>query len=163
MTISPLSGGASTVISGSDMSLAHPDGTFLSIKSSGVATIAFGTSDVRLICSAMSSVSIVSGTGHLVLVADSGENDFVVGSGDMDVTGGTGACRYEYNSNTGTLVVRDFSEAKGDTLEIASSLKSSMKASAGGAGGTKISFGTAPGEILLPTVEPAGMPNVKWV
>jgi hypothetical protein len=72
-------------------------------------------------------VNVTGGSAPSIVSASDGTNSFTAGAGYMDVTGGAGADAYNFTAQSDVLSVEDFSAAKGDTLNVASSLQAGMQ------------------------------------
>jgi dienelactone hydrolase len=118
-----------------------------------------GSTPTSLQFSGASGASVTGGPGVSIVSAVDGDNSFTAGSGFFDITGGTGADSYTFGgSQSSFLVVEDFSAAKGDVLNIASSLKAGMQTTEDGHN-TLLAFGNG-SAIELHGVTTA--PAIHW-
>jgi hypothetical protein len=141
-----------------DGTVAHQEtdyGAIVNITSSGVASVALGSTADTMKFIAMSQVSVTGGSARSTLTADAGVNSFSVGKGAMTVTGGAGADAYLFHNGSGDLTVSDF--FNGDSLTIDKSLQGAFLETSDGHGGTMISFGMAAGQIDLLHVAPTAI------
>jgi len=92
---------------------------------------------------------VMGGSGTDTVMADGGANQFVAGSGSLDVTGGPGAAAYVLHAGGGRLTVEDFDPAKGDTLTADKALQGALVQASDGHGGTLLAFGGKQGSIDL--------------
>ena len=155
ITLVPTSGTAVTLDGNTPSTQTLRTDTF-SLLGNGVAKIVMGSVSDSLKFVGMSSVSLTNGRGNVTVTADGGANSFIAGKGALTVTGGTGADAFTVGAGAGALTINDFSLAKGDTLTLASSLKTAMQIGSDGHGGTAISFAGGAGVIDLKGV--AAMP-----
>jgi hypothetical protein len=107
----------------------------------GVIQATLGASDTFVQFTGNGGVQLTGGSGGSIIAATSGTNSFTMGSGPMDITGGTGAYTYIVHAGSGFLAIEDFAASKGDTLAVDNSLSASMQTGSDGLGGTLISFG----------------------
>lgn len=109
--------------------------------------------------SGAADASVTSGPGLSVISAADGNNSFTIGSGISEITGGTGADSYTFGgAGSSVLVIQDFSAAKGDTLNVPSSLQADMRTVTAGSD-TLLLFGNS-GLIDLRGVDAA--PTIHW-
>ena len=148
ITLVPTTGTAVTLNGNTHATQSIRTDTF-SLLGEGVAKIVMGSVSDSLKFMGMASVSLTNGRGNVTVTADGGTNTFIAGKGTLTVTGGAGADAYMVGAGAGALTVSDFSLAKGDTLTVASTLKSAMQIGSDGHGGTAISFGSGAGVIDL--------------
>lgn len=116
-------------------------GDTFSLLSGGVIQASLGSTPQMVQFTGSSGAQVTGGSGVAIVSATAGANSFTAGSGPMMVTGGTGADAYTYHAGAGFLGITDFSAAKGDTLNVDSSLKAGMQSMNDGAGGTMLAFG----------------------
>lgn len=114
--------------------------------------VALGATATFVFFTGGTSISLVGGTAGAIVSATAGQNTFDVGSGPMDITGGSGADSYDFHANSLFLAIEDFSAAKGDTLTIDASLLGAMQQRSDGQGGTLLTFGASGGAIDLKQV-----------
>jgi hypothetical protein len=154
--------GASTVIAGSAVAVAHADGCTVTVSDAGDAKVVFGKQSLTLTAVAMTSLIVTGGTAACSAALSSGKNTINLGSGALDVTTGGGADNYHYSAGNGLLTIETFNAAQGDTLTIATALKASMKSSSDGKSGTSITFGSAAKGIEIKNLAPSSMPTIVW-
>lgn len=133
----------------------------LTSGNAATVTLGSGTSQIKFL--GAGSVTLTGGSGQATVSSDLGSNSFVAGSGSLDVTGGAGKDAYTYHSASGTLVVEDFSLAKGDTLTIDKSLQASFHEGSDGIGGSMLTFGSTTHGIDLHGMASLASSNIHWV
>lgn len=133
-------------------------GDTFSLTSTGVTNAVLGTTSTVVQFTGTAGVAVTGGSASALVLASAGKNSFTAGAGAMQVTGGSGADTYNFSDKSGFLGVQDFSAAKGDTLNIATSLKSSMQTVTVGSD-TLLTFGGS-GMIDLHGVTAA--PTIHW-
>lgn len=97
-------------------------------------------------------LNLTAETGQVVtdtVTANGDDNQFVAGSGSLDVTGGPGAAAYVLHAGGGPLTVEDFAFAKGDTLTVDEALQGAFVQASDSHGGTLLAFGAKQGSIDL--------------
>jgi Ca2+-binding RTX toxin-like protein len=101
-------------------------GNTFSLTTSGATNVTLGStvSYIKFVGSA--GANVTGGSAASVITATAGKNAFTAGTNFMEVTGGKGADAYTFGAKSPFLDVEDFSAAKGDTLNVASSLKQGM-------------------------------------
>ena len=133
----------------------------LTSGNAATVTLGSGTSQIKFL--GAGSVTLTGGSGQATVSSDLGSNSFVAGSGSLDVTGGAGKDAYTYHSASGTLVVEDFSLAKGDTLTIDKSLQASFHEGSDEIGGSMLTFGSTTHGIDLHGMASLASSNIHWV
>ena len=133
----------------------------LNTGNAAAVTLGTGSSQIRFI--GPSAVTLTGGAGQAKVTADAGNNEFIAGTGTLDVAGGGGKDGYVFHANSGLLRIEDFSIAKGDTLTVDKALKGTLQQTSDGQGGTMLTFGAGAthgvdihGMAILPTA------NVIW-
>ena len=111
------------------------------------ATLGDGTR--KLVLVNPRSMVLTGGSGADTVTADGGANEFVAGTGSLDVTGGPDAASYVLHAGSGPLTVEDFDPAKGDTLSVDKALQGALAQAPDGHGGTLLTFGAKQGSIDL--------------
>ena len=102
-------------------------GDTFSLTSAGVTNAVLGSTPTFVKFLGASGVNVTGGSAPAIVSASDGTNSFTARAGYMDVTGGAGADAYNFTAQSDVLSVEDFSAAKGDTLNIASSLQAGMQ------------------------------------
>ena len=111
------------------------------------ATLGDGTR--KLVLVNPRAMVLTGGLGADTVTADSGANEFVAGTGSLDVTGGPDAASYVLHAGGGALTVEDFDPGKGDTLAVDKALGGALAQASDGHGGTLLTFGAKQGSIDL--------------
>ena len=151
----------------------HPTGTSTVQQAAGSGTdtitssgsvkgeaLSLGAGVQKLVLVNPRALVLTGGPGTDTVAADSGANQFVAGSGPLDVTGGPGAAAYVLHAGGGPLTVEDFDPAKGDTLTVDKALQGALSQASDGHGGTLLAFGAKQGSIDLishATVSPSAI------
>ena len=138
------------------------DGTDTITSLGGVKgeALTLGAGTRKLVLVNPRALVLTGGPGADTVAADSGANQFVAGTGSLDVTGGPGAAAYVLHSGGGALTVEDFDPAKGDTLTVDKALQGALVQASDGHGGTLLAFGAKQGSIDLishATVSPSAI------
>ncbi len=157
--------GSHVTISGGTVGTITIGNDTFSMLGSGIAAVALGTAGETLKFVGMSQVSVTGSSAvgtKDVVNADSGKNTFVASANAMEVTGGSGADTYIFQSGCGSLTIDDFSAAKGDSLLISANLHNSMVVKSDGDGGTLLSFSGA-GSIDLRSVGTLPASGISFV
>jgi hypothetical protein len=131
------------------------------LSSGNVVSVTLGTGVSQINFIGASSVTLTGGSGQATVSATMGNNNFVAGSGSLDVTGGAGKDAYVFHANSGLLTLEDFSLAKGDTLTIDKSLQGSLHEASDGIGGTMLTFGTGH-SVDMRGVASLPSSNIAW-
>ena len=112
------------------------------LSSGNAAFVVLGAGASQIAFVGASSVLLAGGSGQAIVAADAGSNEFIAGTGTLDVTGGGGRNAYVFHANSGLLKLEDFSLAKGDTLTVDKALQGALHQTSDGQGGTMLTFGT---------------------
>ena len=156
----------------------------LSINDASNATVSLGSGNYDVRVSSLISSATVSmtggsgtdqmtflGTGHANFVAGSGStvifggeggNSVTFGTGTSQVWGGVGADSFTFHTGDGLQAIETFDAAKGDMLNIDSSLQSSLHETSAG-GNTLLTFGSASRGILLQGVSSFDTAQIHWI
>ncbi len=110
------------------------------LNSGNAAFVVLGAGASQIAFVGASSVLLAGGSGQAIVTADAGSNEFIAGTGTLDVTGG-GKDAYVFHANSGLLKLEDFSIAKGDTLTVDKALQGALQQTSDGQGGTMLTFG----------------------
>ncbi len=110
------------------------------LNSGNAALVVLGAGVSQIAFVGASSVLLAGGSGQAIVTADAGSNEFIAGTGTLDVTGG-GKDAYVFHTNGGLLKLEDFSIAKGDTLTVDKALQGALQHTSDGQGGTMLTFG----------------------
>jgi Cellulase (glycosyl hydrolase family 5) len=111
------------------------------LNSGNAALVVLGAGVSQIAFVGASSVLLAGGSGQAIVTADTGSNEFIAGTGTLDVTGGGGKDAYVFHANGGLLKLEDFSIAKGDTLAVDKALQGALQQTSDGQGGTMLTFG----------------------
>ena len=128
------------------------------VMAAEAATLGDGTR--KLVLVNPQAMVLTGGSGADTVAADSGSNEFVAGTGSLDVTGGPDAASYVLHAGSGPLTVEDFDPGKGDTLAVDKTLQGALVQASDGHGGTLLAFGAKQGSIDLinhATVSPSAI------
>ena len=153
------SGSVPLIASGSHTD--HPAGTSTvqqtvsggtdTITTSGSAkaeALALGAGTRKLVLVNPRAMVLTGGPGADTVTAD-GANEFVAGTGSLDVTSGPDAAAYLLHTGSGPLTIGDFDPGKGDTLAVDKALGGALAQASDGHGGTLLTFGAKQGSIDL--------------
>jgi hypothetical protein len=110
------------------------------LSSGNAAFVVLGAGASQIAFVGASSVLLAGGSGQAIVTADAGSNEFIAGTGTLDVTGG-GKDAYVFHANGGLLKLEDSSIAKGDTLTVDKALQGALQQTSDGQGGTMLTFG----------------------
>lgn len=135
------------------------NGATFSLLANGVTKAVLGASPTFAMVTGTAGIQVMGGAGVAVIAATAGTNSFTAGTGAMDVTGGSGADSYTFGTGAHFLMVSDFSASKGDTLTVATSLKSGMQSMNDGAGGTLLAFGNG---SAIDLAHVTTVPAIHW-
>ena len=133
-------------------------GDTFSLTSAGVTNAVLGATPTFVQFTGASGANVTGGSAPSIVAASDGANTFTAGSGYMDVTGGAGADAYNFTASSKFLAVEDFSAAKGDALNIASSLQSGMQTLTDGHN-TLLAFGNG---SLIELHGVTAAPTIHW-
>ena len=125
------------------------------------ATLGDGTR--KLVLVNPRAMVLTGGPGADTVTADGGANQFVTGSGSLDVTGGPDAAAYVLHAGGGPLTVEDFDPGKGDTLAVDKSLQGALAQAPDGHGGTLLTFGAKQGSIDLINHASVGPSAIRFI
>ena len=123
--------------------------TLTTSGSAKAEAVTLGDGTRKLVLVNPRALVLTGGSGADTVTADSGANQFVAGSGSLDVTGGPDAAAYVLHAGSGPLTVEDFDPGKGDTLAADKALQGALVQAPDGHGGTLLAFGAKQGSIDL--------------
>jgi hypothetical protein len=83
------------------------------LNSPNAAFVILGAGASQIAFIGASSVLLAGGSGQAIVTADAGRNEFVAGTGTLDVTGGGGKDAYVFHASGGLLRLEDYSIDKG--------------------------------------------------
>jgi len=154
--------GATVPLAVSGTQTDHPSGTSTVQQAAGGGTdtitssgsmkgeaLTLGGGTRKLVLVNPRAMVLTGGSGADTVTADSGANQFVAGTGSLDVTGGPEAAAYVLHSSGGPLTVEDFDPGKGDTLAVDKALQGALVQAPDDHGGTLLTFGAKQGSINL--------------
>jgi beta-glucanase (GH16 family) len=133
-----------------------------SLVSSATVQISGGSGTDQMTFLGSGHASFTAGAGSTVIVGGQGGNDVTFGTGTSQVWGGLGADSYTFHAGDGLQVIETFDAAKGDVLNIDSSLKSALQVSSAG-GSTMLSLGGASHGIMLQGVSHFDTAQIHWI
>ncbi len=132
-----------------------------SLISTATVSMTAGSGTDRMTFVGAGKATFTAGGGSDTIVGGQGGNTVTFGTGTSQVSGGSGADTYIFKAGDGLQDIATFNAAKGDVLDIAKSLKSSLHESSSG-GSTLLTFGTASHGILLQGVSSFDTAQIHW-
>jgi Ca2+-binding RTX toxin-like protein len=165
-TLSGATAGQLSIDDATDATVSLGSGNY-NVRVSGLintATIAMtgGSGTDRMTFIGTANATFVAGAGSTLIVGGAGDNSITFGTGTSRVWGGSGADTYVFHAGDGLQVIETFDAGKGDVLDIARSLESSLHEKVTG-GSTLLTFGSNAHGILLQGVSNLDASAIHWI